>query len=280
MVGAVRVFGLFGGHEVDRAEDFAVAGGQVRVVLDGALVRIEPRQPQVGNLHHPVAAQEKIARLHVAMDRPLAVGVGQAAGALNDEIDRHLHRQRAAIFDELAQVRAVDVLHHQKMPPLILAGVVGQDDVRVRKLGGGQHLAMEAGDRVGRIDQLPLDDLDRPNHPHAAMQGLVNVSHAAAADAGQQCVLAKDQVVPLALIDGGGLVLGETTIGNELPGECFSVRRPLVRRQLGDVFFELIGRDESQAGDDAAIFGERLRRFCRQVELRRRGVFDRALVRS
>ena len=49
------------------------------------------------------------------------------------------------------QVLALDVLHHQVVHALVLAGVVGGDDVGMRELGGRLHLAVEPLDGPGLL---------------------------------------------------------------------------------------------------------------------------------
>ena len=66
------------------------------------------------------------------MDDALLVGVLQPPGGLEDALHGLRHRQRALLLDDGGQVLALDVLHHQVMDALVLAGIVGRDDVGMR----------------------------------------------------------------------------------------------------------------------------------------------------
>ncbi len=61
------------------------------------------------------------------------MGVLQAFGRLADVLAGLGDRQRSSLADNLGQVDAVDVLHHQEVSVAGLLGVVGRDDVGMRQ---------------------------------------------------------------------------------------------------------------------------------------------------
>ena len=81
---------------------------------------------------------------------PFAVGIGQAAGRLQDDSRPPCSTGSGPWrFDEGAEVLALDVLHHEEVHALVLVGVEGGDDVRMNQACRGVHLALEAADGVG-----------------------------------------------------------------------------------------------------------------------------------
>ena len=91
-----------------------------------------------------VSIDQDVRGLDVAVGDPLVVGVGQAGRRLNRTAEGVGHGERAERFDDARQVRPGDVLHHEVMRPLGLAGVVGGDDVGVDQPRGHADFALEA----------------------------------------------------------------------------------------------------------------------------------------
>ena len=88
----------------------------------------------------PLAGEHQVARLDVAVDHPVLVGVLQAQRRLVDEVAGVGDRQRPLGLDQLGQVEALDVLHREDDALAEPDGRVG----RRRCSGGGAW-------RAGRI---------------------------------------------------------------------------------------------------------------------------------
>ena len=72
------------------------------------------------------------------------MGDVERRGDLLDDRDRPLRRQRAAGDQHPPQVGAVDQVHGHEQQPVLLAGVVDRDDVRVAQRDGDPRLGAEA----------------------------------------------------------------------------------------------------------------------------------------
>ena len=86
---------------------------------------------------------EAVGRFDVAMDQAHLVGVLQAVGHLGDVIGGRVVIERPVVPDDLMQVLAVDILHHDVMDVAFVIDVVGPDDVRVVELGNGAGFEAE-----------------------------------------------------------------------------------------------------------------------------------------
>ena len=69
-------------------------------------------EAEVGDLHAAPLVEQDVLGLDVAMDDAFVVGVLQRVADLRHDRQR-LGRRQAARLDELPQVGAVDVLHHE-----------------------------------------------------------------------------------------------------------------------------------------------------------------------
>ncbi len=247
VIGRVGVLGLLGGHVVAGAHHLAAGGEAVRSGGRSFQRRVDAGQPHVENLHRAVAVQKQIGGLDVAVNDALLVRVLQPPGRLHHTIDRLPHRQRALRLDDLAQIVAVDVLHHEKVDALGLARVVGGDDVGMLQPGRGPNLAAEPADRVGRLHRLRRQDLQGHDPLHRAVAGLEDLPHPARADLFQHGVFAEDQPAGFAPVDGRGLEAGEHLGGDQLPGQRLGVAVAAIRRQPILKRGDLAGRQDAAA---------------------------------
>ena len=113
----------FGGHVVGRAD-------QMARLRQGGLVTLEglgdPEVEQFDVLGAAVATldQEDVRRLHVPVDDPEVVGVGQPVGDLHGDVDGSPGGHRSILLDDLLEVRPLQQLHDQVDRPTVgLAGV-------------------------------------------------------------------------------------------------------------------------------------------------------------
>ena len=111
---------------------------------------------------------------------PVLEGVLQAQRRLADEVAGAGHRQRPLLLQQLGQAHPLDELHDEEVQVAGLVGVVGAGDVLVVELAGGADLGVEAGQRVGVVQDGGADDLQRDGLLHDAVFGQVDDAHAAA----------------------------------------------------------------------------------------------------
>ena len=80
------------------------------------------------------------------MDNPaFAVGVLQAVRGLPDYLTRIGDRELPAPPDQLREVEALDVLHHQEQEASLFAGIVSADQVGVRQAADRLDLLLKPG---------------------------------------------------------------------------------------------------------------------------------------
>ena len=87
-----------------------------------------------------LVAQHDVAGFEVAMNNAFAVHVVETLGALVDDVDDLVRRQRLAAGDVFLQRHAVDEFHHDVVQVVFLAGVVNADHRRVMHAPGAVNL--------------------------------------------------------------------------------------------------------------------------------------------
>ena len=125
--------------------------------------------PEVGDLHPAVAADQDVAGLHVAVDDPARMGCLECPGGLGHDSGRLARRQGAGAADDRRQVLALDKLHDDERPGCVLTVVVDRDDVRVVERGRVLGLLAEPRSEVGISTVLGSQELDR----HVAIELVV-----------------------------------------------------------------------------------------------------------
>ena len=93
--------------------------------------------------------------------RPRACAAASASATCARDVGGARRRQRAVQVDGLAQRRALDQLHHDVGDAVVLAGVVGGDDVGVGHRGRGHGLAAEAGAQRLVLGERRVEGLHR-----------------------------------------------------------------------------------------------------------------------
>ena len=181
-------------HDAERVEiralvDVRAARLLGREVLRGAddrsrlrhLRRAGARDAEVGHLDPPLAVDEDVVRLDVAVDEVLAVRDAQCGEDLARVVDRDRDRRGAAGGDQLLQAAPVEVLHRDVVGALGLPAVEDRDDVRVREARCVLRLAAEALDELLVVRVPVVQDLDRDPAAQFLVLGEVDVRHAAGA---------------------------------------------------------------------------------------------------
>ena len=246
VVGRVRVLGLLRGDVVDRAHDLAGRGEALGAVVAGD-VFFEACQAHVEDLDAALPVQKQVARLDVAVDHAVLVGVPQTPGCLDRTLDGLIDRQRPAPLDDVGKVLPVDILHDQVVDAVALAGVVSGDDVGMVQSRGGLDLAIEPANRIGRLHSFAGQDLQGDDPLHAPVLCLEDLAHAAGPDPVQHHVLAHHQPLQLSLVDRFGLEASEPVGEDQLPGEVLGGLGLIVGREALLERGQLLGREETAA---------------------------------
>jgi hypothetical protein len=175
-------------HVADRPQNRAGLGAafhrrRVRVAAvaqDGVL----PRQAEVEDLQVPVAREEQVLGLQVAMHDALRVGRGQAFGDLPAVLRGLLGGERSG-GEQLAQGLAVEQLHRRVVLPPGLTEVEDGQDVRVRERGHGLRFALEARERLRLAGKPRRQHLDRDVAVELLVARLPDLTHAPRAERGE-----------------------------------------------------------------------------------------------
>ena len=101
--------------------------------------------------------EQNVARLDVAMDEPLSVGLAQRACDLQDDLHRGLVGESPSLLDEDVQRGTVDEFHEDVGQAALLAVVEDLDDVLVLDRAGrpGFVLEVQGGGGVAEILRSP-----------------------------------------------------------------------------------------------------------------------------
>ncbi len=208
----------------------------------GGAVGDRPGDAEVHDLDLAGAAEHDVAGLDVAVDDPVPVRVVERRQRALGDLDGALRGEPVAGLHQLAQRRAVDVLHDdvgdRHTGHVGLAGVVHGDDVRVVQRRGGVRLTAEAGHERGVPGEVRAQQLDRDAAAQAQVAALVDLGHAATTDDLAELVaLAEPSLVHRALLRSVAhrlppIIAGPGLIGGApLPSQPWPPARPAPRRR-------------------------------------------------
>jgi hypothetical protein len=190
--------GLLRAHVLGRADDLAHLGEHRHL---GQALRGGLGHAEVDDLGHraPIHFRdEDVRRLEVAVDDGLLVRVLHALADAGEQLEP-VARGELAPVAVVGDGLALDILHHE-----VGAAAVGGAGVEDLRDAGMVHqrqrlaLGVEARDDRARVHAL-LDDLQRDAPPAngLGLLGLVDVAHAARADAPHQAVGADRHPIPI-----------------------------------------------------------------------------------
>src|SRR5919201_376307 len=95
--------------------------------------------------------------------------------------------------DEVRRRLALDVLHHEERPAVVLADVEDTHDVRVREPGGEARLAEEAAADAVVTDEVVAEQLDGDDAVQLDVLGALDDGHAAVPNRAEQPVTTPEQ---------------------------------------------------------------------------------------
>src|SRR6185436_11304683 len=176
-----------------RADEQARLGDEARrprVAVRRARRRVQG-QPEIENLDAPLAGDEQVLRLQVAVDDAALVRGGKPARDLNRVVDRLGRRDPPLLLQAVAQRLALEQLHHRVDDARFVADVVDGEDVGMIERGHRPRLALEAREAIGGGVGLRGKDLDRDLAPEPRVVGAIDLAHAAPADRAEDLVRAE-----------------------------------------------------------------------------------------
>ena len=145
------------------------------------------RQAEVQDFDAPLASDEDVLRLQVAVNDPFLVGGGETLRYLYREI-RCLARTEFAPLEMLAQRPALQELGHRVRRSLVRSEVVDRQDVRMGKRRDRFRLALETRERARVGGHRLRKDLDGDVAVESAVARAINLSHASGAQRRQDLV--------------------------------------------------------------------------------------------
>ena len=163
-----------------------------RLLTSGRVERPPESQAEVEDLDVPVARDEQVVGLQVAVHDAALVSGGESLRDLERVVHGLLLRDRARV--ELpAQGLALQELHRRVRDAVLRSEVEDREDVRVRQRRHGLRLALEAGQRVGILREPFGKDLDGDVAVELRVAGAVDLAHAAGAERGKDLVGAESR---------------------------------------------------------------------------------------
>ena len=153
----------------------------------------QPGDPEVGDHRPPVAREQDVAGLHVAMDDPADMRDAERAGDVKGDPGRFAGRKAADPPQARSEVLALDQLHDQERLSVIGAGLETGNDVRVAEDGGRQRFAPETHRDVGVLDDLATEELHRDRATEFRVERPMDRRHPADADDLGKQVAFRDQ---------------------------------------------------------------------------------------
>ena len=160
------------------------------------------RDAEVEDLHEVLARarlhDHDVAGLHVAVDDPGVVRLGERPEDLLADLGDAPLGERAGLAEHGREVLAGDVLHREVEAPagvVDLAEVEDPDRVRVGEARDDPRLVEEAVDRAGLAGEVAPQDLEGERLAHPDVLGPVDRAHAALADERDEPVAIRDDAV-------------------------------------------------------------------------------------
>ena len=143
------------------------------------------------------------------MDDPARMGVGERGRDRQRDLGS-LRPAEHAVARDVAEVRSLDELHHEKRRLAVLAVVVEADDVLVLERSENARLARESAPKLEILGDPRVEQLDRDVAAQAPVAGAPDRAHATFADASAKLVAAGDEVGHVRESGHGGVSRGRT----------------------------------------------------------------------
>ena len=176
------------------------AAGQLRRKVSGRagdeadlgelLVTVPAGDAEVADLGATGLVDQHVAGFDVAVDDAALVGAGEGPGQLGADVGDPLRRELPVVRDLVGEGLALDILHDQPGPTVMVDHVVDGDRVGVVERGGRAGLAHGALGLGGRLAGQRADLLDRDLAAEDLVTAQPHGAHAAPPDGAQHLVAA------------------------------------------------------------------------------------------
>ena len=117
----------------------------------------------------------------------LAMRLIQRVGNFDRVLQHLLDRQRT-FHQAMREGLAFQILHHQEIDIVLMAGVVERADVGMIQAGDGFCFAVEALAQFRAVGEMSGKNLDGDDAVEARIAGLVHLAHSARTDCGENFV--------------------------------------------------------------------------------------------
>ncbi len=155
-------------------------------MLVGAASCFSFAKPKVQQLRSRLGEHD-VAGFQIAMRDAFAMGFVQRVGNLDCKL-QHLFRRQWTLLQTLRERLALQILHHQKISSILMAGVVERADVWMIQAGDGLCFAVEALAQIGAVGKVGGENLDGDDAIEACVPGAIHLSHSARTDGGEDFV--------------------------------------------------------------------------------------------
>jgi hypothetical protein len=145
-------------------------------------------QPEIHDFDLAPRGDKDVGRLNVAVYDALGVRRIQRIRHLNGQVQKVVKVKRAR-RDLVFESRTLQVLHHQEWPALVPVDIVKRADVGMVQGGDGARLSLEALHRGAVSRQRFRQKLHRHRAAQAGIFGLIDDTHPAAAQHGDDPVM-------------------------------------------------------------------------------------------
>ena len=119
-----------------------------------------PGETEVSHTQPPLLVEEQVGGLHVAMDEPTGVRIGEPLGGLGPDGNGLGQAQTGPLVEHVPQRPPAEELEHEERTLLVLAPVVDRQHVRVGQRGRGLCLGPEPAEEAAVGGQRRVQDLD------------------------------------------------------------------------------------------------------------------------
>ena len=148
---------------------------------DGPADAREGGDAEVEHLHVAVGPQHQVVGLDVAMHDRRGMRGRKRRRGLDRDVEDLAKRQRAA-REPLAQRLALDELRDEEPRAVVIADLVDGEDVRMIERRSGARFVQEAAHPLRIAGELRPQHLERDRPSQRRIDGLVDLTHPAAAE--------------------------------------------------------------------------------------------------
>ncbi len=145
-------------------------------------------QAEVENFHVAALREENVSRLDVPMDDSFGVRGIKSVRNLNRNVEQLVDGQRA-FENALGQRLALEQLHDDEVPALVLGNLMDGANVRMIQSGSGARFALEPLEGLGIILHVRRKEFQRHVAAEDQVLGFIDDSHSTSAELVEHAVV-------------------------------------------------------------------------------------------